>query len=155
MTKPYSQYKQNILFVALSILFILVTIFIIKTISLLKKPTSTMIVRNGEIIKYEEVTGYVIRREELVDTSSYSGIVNTNISDGYRVAKDGVISTYVSNSEKDLIQKISDLDSKIQDVMDSQQEILPNDVKVLESDIKTKLYSVIKRCTFLLFRKSE
>lgn len=144
MTKVQKQYKQNILFVVLSVLFIFIIIFIIRTISLLKKPTSTMIVRNGELIKFEEAIGYIIRNEEVIDTASYSGMINTNIPDGYRVAKDGIISTYVSNSEKNLVKKISDLDSKIQEVMDERQDILSNDVKALETDIKNKLYNAVK-----------
>ncbi|MBQ9267149.1 MAG: hypothetical protein IJ217_02560 [Clostridia bacterium] len=144
MANKKNQYQQNIALVVLSIIIILVVLFVIKTISLLRKPTLTTIVKNGELIKYEEVTGYVIRKEEVVDTSTYSGIINTAISDGYRVAKNGTISAYVSNTEKNLVKKISELDDKIQEVMNSQQTTLPNDVKVLDTSIKANLYNAVK-----------
>ncbi len=142
MTKK--QYKQNILLVILSIFLILIIVFIVRIALLLRKPTDTMIVRNGELIKYEDVVGYVIRNEEILDTSSFNGTINVAIPDGNRVAKDGVVSTYISNNERNLIQKISEVDVKIQEAMDNQQGILNNDVKLLDSDIKTKLYDVIK-----------
>ena len=111
MQKKRNQYKQNVIFVILSILIMLCVMFLIRVIGLLRKPTLTTIVKNGELTKYEEVVGYVIRDEEIVDTSAYSGIVNTTISDGNRVAKGGTILSYVSNTEKKLVKKISDLDA--------------------------------------------
>lgn len=146
MQKKRNQYKQNVIFVILSILIILFVMFLIRVIGLLRKPTLTTIVKNGELTKYEEVVGYVIRDEEIVDTSAYSGIVNTTISDGNRVANGGTILSYVSNTEKKLVKKISDLDAKIQETMDNQQNIFDynSDVKNIESEIKTNLYEAVK-----------
>lgn len=144
MQKIKNQYRQNIIFIVLSILIILFVIFLAKIIGLLKRPTSTTIVKNGELIKYEDVTGYIIRDEEIINTESYSGIVNTTISDGNRVAKDGVILSYVSATEKKLVKKISDLDDKIQEAMNSQSNVSNSDVKNIEAEIKNNLYTAVK-----------
>lgn len=144
MQKKKKSYKQNMMFIIVSIIIVLAVFFLIKIISLMKKPTLTTIVKNGELIKYEEVVGYIIRDEEIIDTSGYSGFVNTTVSDGNRVAKDGVILSYVSNTEKDLMVKISELDGKIQEAMENQQNIYPSDVKTLDTEIKINLYDVIK-----------
>lgn len=144
MAKENIQRKQNIIFIVLSILIILAVFFLIKIIQMMQKPTATTIVRNGELIKYEEVTGYIIRDEEIVDTSSYSGMINTTISDGYRVAKNGTILTYISSTEENLVKKIAELDVKIQEAMENQPSTAPRDVKVLESEIKIKLYDAIR-----------
>ncbi len=144
MAKKAIQRKQNIVLVILSIIIILAIFFLVKIIQLMQKPTTTTIVRNGELIKYEEVVGYIIRDEEIVDTSKYSGIVNTTISDGYRVAKNGTILTYVSSTEENLVKKIAELDTKIQEAMDNQPSVAPRDVKTLETEIKNQLYDAIK-----------
>ncbi len=144
MQKIKNQYRQNVIFIILSILIILFVIFLAKIIGLLKRPTSTTIVKNGELIKYEDVTGYIIRDEEIINTESYSGIVNTTISDGNRVSKDGVILSYVSATEKKLVKKISELDDKIQEAMNSQSNVSNSDVKNIESEIKNNLYAAVK-----------
>lgn len=135
--------KQNLILIIISIVIIVVTYFGYKIIALLKRPTNTTIVKNGELINYEEVVGYIVREEGIVDTSSYSGIAKPIISDLNRVAKQGTIVSYVSVAEESLAKKIAELDVKIQEAMNNQQTIFSGDVKTLESDIQIKLYDLM------------
>lgn len=139
--------NSNLIFVLFSIIIIVVGILIVNTVRLFIKPTETTLVKNGELTKYEEVVGYIIRDETVVDTSNYDGILQTEIDDSVRVQKDGVIATYVSKSEESLMNKIEELDKQIQDAMESQQTIYNSDAKVLENSIQIQLYENIKNTT--------
>ena len=90
------------------------------------------------------MVGYIIRNEEVVDNTGYTGVVQTKIEDSTRVSKNGVIATYVSESENQLVQKIADLDKKIENAMASQQKIYSPDAKTLESTIQIQLYEAIR-----------
>ena len=139
--------NNNLIFVLLSIIIIVVGILILNIVRLFIKPTETTLVKNGELTKYEEVIGYIIRDETIVDTSSYDGILQTQVEDSSRVQKDGVIATYVSKSEESLMNKINDLDKQIQEAMESQQTIYNSDAKVLENSIQIQLYENVRHNT--------
>lgn len=135
---------QNITFFVLSIVIILVVYFIISIVRLFQKPVDTVMIKNGKLIHYEEVVGYVIRNEEIVDTSSYDGAIKSSVQDATRVAKGSTIATYVSKSEQQIIDKIARLDEKIEKAIESKQTIFSNDVKALETEIESNIYSNIK-----------
>lgn len=139
--------NNNLIFVLLSIIIIVVVILVVNIVRLFIKPIETTLVKNGELTKYEEVVGYIIRDETLVDTSGYEGILQTEIDDSSRVQKDGVIATYVSKSEEDLMKKIEELDKQIQEAMESQQTIYNSDAKVLENSIQIQLYENVRNNT--------
>ena len=103
-----------------------------------------MLIKNGEVIKYEEVVGYIIRNEKVLDTSSYEGTPKANVDDATKVSKGTEIVTYMSREKEQLTEKIAKLDDKIQEAMESKQTILPNDVKVLDSEIEIYLYTNVK-----------
>ena len=90
----------------------------------------------SELTKYEEVVGYIIRDENVVDTSNYTGTMQLVTEDATRVSKSGTIAKFVSSSEDAIMKKIEELDKQIQDAMESEQTIYPSDVKALESSIK-------------------
>lgn len=136
--------NNNLIFVLLSIIIIVVAILVVNIVRLFIKPTETTLVKNGELTKYEEVIGYIIRDETVIDTSAYEGIIQTEIEDSERVKKDGVIATYVSKSQESLIKKIEELDKQIQEAMESQQTIYTSDVKMLDNSIQIQLYDNIK-----------
>ena len=60
--------SNNLIFILLSIIIIAVVLLIISIVKLFIKPTETTLVKNGELTKYEEVVGYIIRDETLIDT---------------------------------------------------------------------------------------
>ncbi|MBR3887874.1 MAG: hypothetical protein IKJ32_02115 [Clostridia bacterium] len=141
--------NQNIVLVALSIAIIGLVFFVVSLVRLFQKPASTVMIKNGELINYEEFVGYIIRDEDVVDTSSYDGIVKTAVSDAERVSKGAPIMNYVSKAEEQLMKKISDLDTKIEQAIESQQTIFTNDVKTLDSEIETYIYSNLRNSNLL------
>ena len=73
--------NQNIVLVAMSIVIICIVFFVVSLVRLFQKPANTVLVKQGELINYEEVVGYIIREEELVDTSAYDGVIKAAVSD--------------------------------------------------------------------------
>lgn len=136
--------KNSSLSILLSLAIIIVVFLIINIVRLFSKPTQTVLVKNGTLTKYEEVTGYIIRDEEIIDTTGYSGVIQTMVDDSTRVKKNGVIATYVSESEEQLVNKISELDKQIDEAMASQQTIYSPDAKALESNIQIQIYDSIR-----------
>lgn len=135
--------KQNIVYIVLSISIILIIYITIQFVLLLRKPTSSMLVRKGRLTSYEEVVGYVIRDEEIIDVSEYTGERQIVISDASRVAKNSTIVSYVSDEEDEIEKRISELDAEIQNIMETQQLVYSADVKSIENDIQNKIYSIL------------
>lgn len=134
----------NLIFVVLSLFIIMLVMLIIGIIRLVIQPTETTIIRNGELTKYEEVVGYVIRDEQVVDTSEYEGVMQKTLDDLTRVKNGGIIATYVSSSEQNLMKKIEEVDAKIQETMESQKTIYNNDAKALDASIQILLYDNLR-----------
>ncbi|MBQ6860343.1 MAG: hypothetical protein IJO08_01695 [Clostridia bacterium] len=141
--------NQNVLLVAMSIFIICIVFFVVSLIRLFQKPANTVLVKHGELINYEEVVGYIIREEDLVDTSEYDGMIKTAVSDAERVSKGSVIMNYVSKAEEQLVKKIAELDIKIEKAIESQQTIFTNDVKVLDTEIENYIYANLKGSNFI------
>lgn len=136
--------NSNLIFVVLSLFIIMLVMLIIGIIRLVIQPTETTIIRNGELTKYEEVVGYVIRDEQVVDTSEYEGVMQKTLDDLARVKNGGIIATYVSSSEQNLMKKIEEVDAKIQETMESQKTIYNNDAKALDANIQILLYDNLR-----------
>ena len=56
-TKAKNDVKQNVIYVTLSVLIVLIIYVIFQCVMLLRKPTNSMIVKNGRLTNYEEVVG--------------------------------------------------------------------------------------------------
>lgn len=138
--------KNNILFVLISVIIIVVILLTINAIKLFLKPTETVIVKNGELIKYEEVIGYIVRDETIIDTEDFDGVMKLEIEDANRIAKNGVVAKYVSKSEESLMKKIDELDDEIQEAMKNQQTIYSSDAKAIDATIQVQLYDDIRNC---------
>lgn len=136
--------KNNILLILISFVIIVAIFLIINIVKLFSKPIETTIVKNGKLTKYEEVVGYIIRNEQVIDTTEYDGIIQTKVDDSARVSKNGVIATYVSESEGQYVEKINELDNRIEEALATQQTIYSPDAKALESNIQIQLYDTIR-----------
>ena len=136
--------KSNLMFVLLSIIIIVLIFLAINVVRLFNKPIETTLVKNGELTKYEEVTGYIIRDETVLDLSSYDGVMQIVTEDLNKVKAGGVIANFVSSSEEDLMKKIEELDVKIEEAMETQQTVYTSDVKALDASIQVELYENIK-----------
>lgn len=142
-TKAKKDVKQNVIYVILSVLIILIIYVIFQCVMLLKKPTNSMIVKNGRLTNYEEVVGYVIREEEMIDTSEYVGKRQIVISDASRTGTGSTIVSYVLENQNGLEEKIAHLDVEIQNLMETQQTIYLADVKNIETEIQKHIYQTL------------
>ena len=149
MTKQKRKINQNFLIFVITVLVFITVFFVVQIVRFFEKPINTVLIKKGELINYEEVTGYIIRNEELIDISSYDGIVKSEVEDATRVSKGAPIIKYVSKSEEQLIDKIKKLDERIEVAKESQQTIFSNDVKALDTEIENSIYTQIKNSTSL------
>ena len=133
--------------VIISILFMIIIYFVIILVRFFKAPADTVMIKNGELIDYEEVVGYIIRDEEVIDTSMYTGQAKAAVEDATRVSKSATILTYVSAEAEQIKSKIEKLDEKIGKAMDNRQTIFSNDAKALYSEIELYLYSSLEENT--------
>ena len=139
--------NQNLIIIIISITIFLLIYFVVSVVNFFKQPADTVLIKNGEIIKYEEVIGYIIRDEEIIDTSAYAGTPKANIDDATRVSKGTEIVTYMSSEEEKIKEKIEKLDVKIQEAMENKETIFSNDAKAIDSEIEIYLFSAIKENT--------
>lgn len=143
-TKTNNSSKQNFIYVILSVSIIVIIYLLAQFIILLQKPTNSTLVKNGRLTNYEEVIGYIIREESIIDTSDFQGERQMIISDASRVAKNSNIASYISTDEQNIENKIAELDLEIQAIMETQQIVYSMDVKNIESDIAKKIYEILR-----------
>lgn len=146
MAKQKKKINQNVLIFIITVVVFVTVFFVVQIVRFFERPVDTVLVRKGELINYEEVTGYIIRNEELIDLSSYEGIRKSEVDDATRVSKGAPIIKYVSNSESQLIEKINKLDEKIDVAKENQKTIYSNDVKLLDIEIESSIYNQVKDC---------
>ena len=139
LIKAIKKNKKTIIIITLLIVIIYAIIMVIR---LLKNPTSTFLVENGQIYQEETATGYIIRDEQVIKGENYKNGMAQIKTEGERVAKGEAIFRYYSNGEETLVKKIEALDSKIDEAMKNNNDVLPGDTKVLENQITQKIESV-------------
>lgn len=134
--------NTNLIMIFIALIIISSIYFVVMVVSLLKQPLDTTLVRNGELVNYENASGYIIRDEKVIDTNGYSGKVKEVKAEGDRVAKGEVIVSFVTTSEAELNDKINEVDKQIQSALESQQSIFSNDIKTLDSQIEELLFNL-------------
>lgn len=124
------------------VVFILLMILIYSAYlvaKLVKNPTNTFMVTNGELSQEEAVTGYIVREETVVKGQNYkNGMVKIK-NEGEKVAKGDSIFRYYSSGEEDIKEKIANLDIEIQQIMQNEESTFTSDTKLLESQIEEEL----------------
>ncbi len=110
------------------------------SISLLKKPTDTVIIEKGTVSEEEATLGYIIRDEEVVTGKNYKNGMSQIKAEGERVAKSDPIFRYYTNNEQNLVKQIQELDTKIQEAMENNStQIFSPDIKLIENQISNEL----------------
>ena len=123
--------------------FVVTSIYICYTIFLLiKQPTKTFTIEEGEVYQEETDVGYIIREEQVVKGENYSNGMEKIKTEGEKAAKGESIFRYYSKNEEKLKQQIADLDGKIQDVMASETGIYSSDMKIIENQIDEKIEEI-------------
>lgn len=133
------QKKRIIIYIVLIaiLLYILYTIYL-----LVKQPTSTFTVEEGNLYQEEIDIGYVIRSEKVVKGEKYKNGMMQIKAEGERAAKGENIFRYYSSNEETLKKKIEDLDNKIQEVMVNDTSLFTSDMKLLENQIDEKVADI-------------
>lgn len=130
--------KVKIIVCSIFLLAILVYVLYI-VIALVRNPTDTFIVTNGEVSQEENVNGYIVRNETVVRGENYkNGMVKIK-NEGERVAKGDSIFRYYSSGEEQIKEEIAKLDEEIQTIMQNQSGAFSSDIKLLESQIENEL----------------
>lgn len=118
---------------------------LIMTYKLVKNPSSTFLVENGKISSEENVIGYIIRDETIIEGNENKNDIVPIKEDGEKVAKGESIYRYSLNNEEDLNAKIKDLDKKIQDAMSKENNLFSSDIKLLENQIEERLSDIYEQ----------
>lgn len=141
LTVPIKKYKKVLM--VLILLCILVYVIYMVT-DLLKNPTDTFLVEQGQIYEEEVTEGYIIREETVLKGKNYKNGMSQIKTEGERVAKGEAIFRYYSNGENTLVKKIEELDKKIDEAMAKEDNLFSSDTKMLENQITEKLNAVYK-----------
>lgn len=139
LTQLIKKHKKLLVVLILLCLMIYTICIVAK---LIKNPTSTFLVEQGQIYQEETATGYVIREETVVKGENYKNGMSQIKTEGERVAKGEAIFRYYSNGEENLIKKIEELDVKIDEAMANEKDLFSSDTKVLENQISEKIDSI-------------
>lgn len=145
-TTTISKIKQHIIQVTLLSLIIFAVIFCIyKIIKLLINPTESFLIEQGIIEQNESVTGYVIREEQVIKTSSSEQEKLVQIkNEGERISVGEEIFRYEAKNEQELNEKIRELNNQIQKAMEGQIEIPSSDIRALDKQIESKINGIQK-----------
>ena len=138
--------KRNIKIIKRIIVILVIALlvyFAYIVVKLVKNPTDTFLIEDGKLYDEESATGYVIRKETVIQGNNYKNGMLQIKSEGEKVAKDEPIFRYYSNNEENLQKKIEDLDIKIQEAMENQKDLYSSDMKLLEKQIELELNEVI------------
>lgn len=133
--------KHKRVIIMFVLLCVIIYIFCIVA-KLIKNPTDTFLVEQGQIYQEEIANGYIIRDEVVVKGENYKNGMSQIKTEGERVAKGEAIFRYYSNGEDNLIKKIEELDKKIDEAMDNENnKIVSSDKKMIENQILEKIES--------------
>ena len=137
--KPLNGKRTKIALV-LAAIFMVYCIFIL--VKLLANPTDTIIVEQGKIYKEENVEGYIIRDESIVESDISSSNIICLKNEYDKVAKGEAIYRYALENEDELNEKIKALDDQIQEALKNETTFFSSDIKLLETQIETQLEDV-------------
>ena len=126
------------LFMLVLLCVLIYILFIV--INLIKNPTDTCLVEQGEICEEESAIGYIIRDETVLKGKNYKNGMSQIKTEGERVAKGEAIFRYYTNGEESLVKKIEELDKKIDETMSKETNLFSSDTKTLENQISEKLH---------------
>ncbi len=134
--------------VKIIVLVIIVGVFIFyisrNVLNLVKQPTNSFILSNGDLYLEESVEGYIIRDEVVVQGENYKNGMLKIKNEGERVAKGEAIFRYYSENEESIKDKIQEVEKQIQENMPSNEEIMSSDIISLDEQIKAEIDNIAK-----------
>ena len=141
--------KINIRKVVKIIVFvIIIAIFIFyiskNVLNLVKQPTNSFILSNGDLYLEESVEGYIIRDEVVVQGENYKNGMLKIKNEGERVAKGEDIFSNYREKKESIKDKIRKVEKQIQENMPSNEEIMSSDIISLDEQIKAEIDNIAK-----------
>ena len=139
-------------------LILLVSVFIIHQVySSVYKPISTVSAEYYESNDGLDFTGYIIREETPVSLNS-SGSLHYVVSDGERVAKDGVIAYVYDSTQASVInERIEELKNQISDIEEIQgyNDRKAADIDQINGKVVSALNSLERSCAYGNFENTR
>ena len=134
--------QKNKIVLLILILLCVIGYAVSLVIKLIKNPTNTFLVEQGQIYQEEVANGYIIREETVLKGENYKNGMSQIKIEGEKVAKGEAIFRYYSNGENSLVKKIEELDKKIDEAMAKETGLFSSDTKTLENQISERLDNV-------------
>ena len=134
--------KQSLVYLILACIIVGATFVIFYFFKMFRKPTEYIIVRNDRITKYENVTALVIRDEELVNTDSYVGTRKMVAQDATKIAKGGIIASFIEQEDETIKKDINNLDEQIQSLIGNDISVYSQDLKQIDKELGQKVYDI-------------
>ena len=108
-------------------------------ISLVGSPTQTFILNKNTISKEESKVGYVIRKEQILESVDKDKKIEPIKNEGERVAIGNPVFKYYNINQEEINKQINELNSQIQEALLGKTDLFPSDVKSLESQIEKEV----------------
>ncbi|MGN1301746.1 MAG: HlyD family efflux transporter periplasmic adaptor subunit [Clostridia bacterium] len=108
-------------------------------ISLVSSPTQTFILKENTISKEESKVGYVIRDEQVLQSTNDDEKIEPIKNEGERVGTGNPVFKYYNVNEEEISNQINELNNQIQEALLGQTDLFPSDVKALESQIEKQV----------------
>lgn len=126
------------------IVAILILVYIVYAICLLLiNPTDIYILTQGTLSEEDDTTGYIIRKEQVIEDENHENGIYAIIPEGQRVAVNEYIFRYYSDDEKEINEHIKQLNYQIQDKLEGEKTIPSSaDIKVIENQIEEKIENI-------------
>ncbi len=129
------------------IICIIAVVFVVHQVySSAYKPITTVSAEYYTAVEGFSINGIVIREEKII-TSDKVGTLHFTLSDGERVAKDGVIANIYSNAEASVtVNRIEQLTSRIGDIeeMQSYNDVEAADITLVDTKINNSLNTMLR-----------
>ena len=136
--------KQDIIYLILAVLIVVGVYMASRIYNMYNKPLEYNIARNGRIINYEQDVAYVVREEEVVDTSEYDKDMQIVTSDNSRIAKGGTIASFAVEENEELRNKIKEVDVEIQELIKDVQPEPTQELRSVEKSLENEIYNYVQ-----------
>lgn len=108
-------------------------------ISLVRSPAQTFILKENTISKEESKVGFVIRDEQVLQSTNENEKIEPIKNEGERVGSGNPVFKYYNVNEEEITNQINELNNQIQEALLGQTDLFPSDVKALESQIEKQI----------------
>ena len=108
-------------------------------ISLVSSPTDTFILKESTISSQISKVGYVIRDEQIIESTYEGNTIEPIKNEGEKVAAKQPIFKYYNVNQEEITKQIDDLNKQIQEALLGRTDLFPSDVKAIESQIENEI----------------